>query len=52
MKAIYVQISGESVGEVITVSDMHQRKSEMEKHAEAFIALPGKIYMLINSVRA
>ncbi|KAG5539072.1 hypothetical protein RHGRI_019576 [Rhododendron griersonianum] len=37
----YVQISGESVGEVITVSDMHQRKSEMEKHAEAFIALPG-----------
>ncbi|KAF7139116.1 hypothetical protein RHSIM_Rhsim07G0056300 [Rhododendron simsii] len=35
------EISGESVGEVITVSDMHQRKSEMEKHAEAFIALPG-----------
>ncbi|KAH7863590.1 hypothetical protein Vadar_019551 [Vaccinium darrowii] len=37
----YVQISGEAIGEVITVSDMHQRKSEMEKHAEAFIALPG-----------
>ncbi|THF95795.1 hypothetical protein TEA_027236 [Camellia sinensis var. sinensis] len=38
---IYMQISGESVGEVKTVSDMHQRKSEMAKHADAFIALPG-----------
>ncbi|KAF5952569.1 hypothetical protein HYC85_010513 [Camellia sinensis] len=35
------EISGESVGEVKTVSDMHQRKSEMAKHADAFIALPG-----------
>ncbi|XP_052193266.1 cytokinin riboside 5'-monophosphate phosphoribohydrolase LOG1-like isoform X1 [Diospyros lotus] len=35
------EISGESIGEVKTVSDMHQRKSEMAKHAEAFIALPG-----------
>lgn len=36
-----LQISGETVGEVKTVADMHQRKSEMAKHADAFVALPG-----------
>jgi len=35
------EISGESIGEVKTVVDMHQRKAEMAKHADAFIALPG-----------
>lgn len=35
------EISGETYGEVRVVADMHQRKSEMEKHADAFIALPG-----------
>ncbi|KAJ7982217.1 Cytokinin riboside 5'-monophosphate phosphoribohydrolase [Quillaja saponaria] len=35
------EISGETYGEVKTVADMHERKSEMAKHAEAFIALPG-----------
>uniref|UniRef100_A0A9I9DUW9 Cytokinin riboside 5'-monophosphate phosphoribohydrolase n=1 Tax=Cucumis melo TaxID=3656 RepID=A0A9I9DUW9_CUCME len=35
------EISGETVGEVKTVADMHQRKSEMAKHADAFVALPG-----------
>jgi len=35
------EISGEGVGEVKTVADMHERKSEMSKHADAFIALPG-----------
>ncbi|XP_034887036.1 cytokinin riboside 5'-monophosphate phosphoribohydrolase LOG1 [Populus alba] len=35
------KISGETVGEVKTVADMHQRKAEMAKHADAFIALPG-----------
>ncbi|XAR63451.1 hypothetical protein NMG60_11023390 [Bertholletia excelsa] len=35
------EISGETIGELKIVSDMHQRKSEMSKHAEAFIALPG-----------
>ncbi|XWS77409.1 hypothetical protein CRYUN_Cryun01aG0259000 [Craigia yunnanensis] len=35
------EISGETVGELKTVADMHQRKSAMAKHAEAFIALPG-----------
>uniref|UniRef100_A0A2N9GQR5 Cytokinin riboside 5'-monophosphate phosphoribohydrolase n=1 Tax=Fagus sylvatica TaxID=28930 RepID=A0A2N9GQR5_FAGSY len=35
------EISGETIGEVKTVADMHQRKAEMGKHADAFIALPG-----------
>ncbi|KAF5736440.1 hypothetical protein HS088_TW14G00582 [Tripterygium wilfordii] len=35
------EISGDTIGEVITVTDMHQRKAEMSKHADAFIALPG-----------
>ncbi|KAK0574147.1 hypothetical protein LWI29_018897 [Acer saccharum] len=34
-------ISGETIGELKTVADMHQRKSEMAKQADAFIALPG-----------
>lgn len=37
----HLQISGETVGEVKAVADMHQRKSEMAKHADAFVALPG-----------
>ncbi|KAF4396959.1 hypothetical protein F8388_004927 [Cannabis sativa] len=35
------EITGESVGEVRTVTDMHQRKAEMARQADAFIALPG-----------
>ncbi|KAK9289939.1 hypothetical protein L1049_008101 [Liquidambar formosana] len=35
------EITGEPVGEVRTVSDMHQRKAEMARQADAFIALPG-----------
>ncbi|XP_043814172.1 cytokinin riboside 5'-monophosphate phosphoribohydrolase LOG1 isoform X1 [Manihot esculenta] len=35
------EISGETVGEMKTVADMHQRKAEMARHADAFIALPG-----------
>ncbi|XXG48571.1 hypothetical protein AAC387_Pa02g2977 [Persea americana] len=35
------EISGETIGEVKKVVDMHERKSEMAKHADAFIALPG-----------
>nr|GMD65282.1 cytokinin riboside 5'-monophosphate phosphoribohydrolase LOG1-like [Ipomoea batatas] len=34
-------ISGETVGDLKVVTDMHQRKSEMERNADAFIALPG-----------
>lgn len=37
-----LQISGETVGEVRTVLDMHERKAEMAREADAFIALPGK----------
>lgn len=29
------------MGEVRAVSDMHQRKAEMARQADAFIALPG-----------
>uniref|UniRef100_A0A199UD19 Cytokinin riboside 5'-monophosphate phosphoribohydrolase n=1 Tax=Manihot esculenta TaxID=3983 RepID=A0A199UD19_MANES len=32
---------GDAVGEVLIVSDMHERKAEMAKRADAFIALPG-----------
>ncbi|CAK8569078.1 unnamed protein product [Lathyrus sativus] len=35
------EITGESVGEVRAVSGMHQRKAEMAKQADAFIAMPG-----------
>ncbi|KAK6942544.1 LOG family [Dillenia turbinata] len=34
-------VTGSPVGEVITVSNIHQRKAEMARHADAFIALPG-----------
>ena len=30
------------MGEVKVVRDMHERKAEMAKHADAFIALPGR----------
>lgn len=35
------EFTGESVGEVKVVSDMHERKAEMARWADAFIALPG-----------
>ncbi|KAK8598368.1 hypothetical protein V6N13_094340 [Hibiscus sabdariffa] len=35
------EITGETVGEVKEVSDMHQRKAEMARQSDAFIALPG-----------
>ncbi|OVA07118.1 Cytokinin riboside 5'-monophosphate phosphoribohydrolase LOG [Macleaya cordata] len=34
-------LTGVTVGEVRAVSDMHQRKAEMGRLADAFIALPG-----------
>ncbi|XP_010253717.1 PREDICTED: cytokinin riboside 5'-monophosphate phosphoribohydrolase LOG1 isoform X2 [Nelumbo nucifera] len=34
-------ICGETVGEVKAVADMHQRKAEMARQSDAFIALPG-----------
>jgi hypothetical protein len=42
MYKISLQVTGEPVGEVRAVSDMHQRKAEMARQADAFIALPGK----------
>ncbi|KAH1203854.1 hypothetical protein AAZX31_17G213500 [Glycine max] len=36
-----LEISGEPVGEVRIVSDMHERKAAMAQEADAFIALPG-----------
>ncbi|KAM1043976.1 hypothetical protein ACFX13_035928 [Malus domestica] len=35
------EITGETVGEVRPVDDMHQRKAEMARHSDCFIALPG-----------
>ncbi|GMN24823.1 hypothetical protein TIFTF001_000719 [Ficus carica] len=34
------EITGETVGEVKAVADMHQRKAEMARQSDAFIALP------------
>ncbi|KAK4600174.1 hypothetical protein RGQ29_010014 [Quercus rubra] len=33
--------TGETVGEVRIVADMHQRKAEMARYSDCFIALPG-----------
>ncbi|KAL5856208.1 hypothetical protein ACOSQ3_006043 [Xanthoceras sorbifolium] len=38
---MHIEITGESVGEVRPVADMHQRKAEMARHSDCFIALPG-----------
>ncbi|KAK6944102.1 LOG family [Dillenia turbinata] len=38
------ELTGAPVGEVKTVSSMHQRKAEMARQADAFIALPGSSY--------
>ncbi|KAG7034993.1 Cytokinin riboside 5'-monophosphate phosphoribohydrolase LOG5, partial [Cucurbita argyrosperma subsp. argyrosperma] len=35
------EITGETVGEVRPVDNMHQRKAEMARHSDCFIALPG-----------
>ncbi|CAN6445303.1 unnamed protein product [Victoria cruziana] len=35
------EVCGETVGEVMVVRDMHERKAEMARPADAFIALPG-----------
>ncbi|KAK6143330.1 hypothetical protein DH2020_023678 [Rehmannia glutinosa] len=33
--------TGETVGELRMVGDMHERKAEMARHADCFVALPG-----------
>ncbi|CAI0382213.1 unnamed protein product [Linum tenue] len=35
------ELTGETIGEVRAVADMHQRKAEMARHSDCFIALPG-----------
>lgn len=43
------QISGHAVGNVMIVPDMHQRKAEMARQADAFIALPGVCHIAFCS---
>uniref|UniRef100_A0A453LJK6 Cytokinin riboside 5'-monophosphate phosphoribohydrolase n=1 Tax=Aegilops tauschii subsp. strangulata TaxID=200361 RepID=A0A453LJK6_AEGTS len=38
---LMLQITGVTVGEVVAVSGMHERKAAMGRNADAFIALPG-----------
>ncbi|KAG6505915.1 cytokinin riboside 5'-monophosphate phosphoribohydrolase LOG-like [Zingiber officinale] len=35
------ELADQAVGEVLTVTDRHERKAEMARRADAFIALPG-----------
>lgn len=44
-----MQISGETVGEVRPVADMHQRKAEMARQSDAFIALPGEHHAVFTT---
>jgi predicted Rossmann-fold nucleotide-binding protein len=41
LNSIILQVTGEPVGEVRAVSGMHERKAEMARFADAFVALPG-----------
>ncbi|KAM3283452.1 hypothetical protein P3S67_027097 [Capsicum chacoense] len=38
---MHTELTGETVGKVKVVPDMHQRKTEMARHSDAFIALLG-----------
>ncbi|KAK7342332.1 hypothetical protein VNO80_25280 [Phaseolus coccineus] len=42
-----LQLTDETMGEVEAVADMHQRKAEMAKHSDAFIALLALRYALL-----
>ncbi|XP_031403871.1 cytokinin riboside 5'-monophosphate phosphoribohydrolase LOG1-like isoform X1 [Punica granatum] len=42
------EITGETIGEVRAVLSMHQRKAEMARQSDAFIALPGTYYSAIR----
>lgn len=39
------EICGATFGDLVAVDDMHQRKAEMARRADAFIALPGILHM-------
>ncbi|PHT97825.1 putative cytokinin riboside 5'-monophosphate phosphoribohydrolase LOGL6 [Capsicum chinense] len=45
------ELTGETVGEVKVVADMHQRKAEMARHSDAFIALPGYLLLQLLSLK-
>jgi hypothetical protein len=51
MLCFLVQVTGEPVGEVRAVSGMHERKAEMARFADAFIALPGMHYAACTAER-
>ena len=36
------QITGRTIGKVVVVNSMHERKAEMARLSDAFIALPGE----------
>ena len=40
------QLCGQTIGDLIPVDDMHQRKAEMARLADAFIALPGMYFLM------
>jgi predicted Rossmann-fold nucleotide-binding protein len=42
MRTYVDQVVGETVGGVVPVADMHQRKAEMARQSDAFVALPGE----------
>jgi hypothetical protein len=46
------QICGQTIGQLIPVDDMHQRKAEMARLADAFIALPGMYNMYCSTLLA
>ncbi len=46
------QICGQTIGQLIAVDDMHQRKAEMARLADAFIALPGMYNMYCSTLLA
>ncbi|KAM3398613.1 hypothetical protein P3S68_002129 [Capsicum galapagoense] len=37
-----IELTGETIGEVKVVANMHQRKAKIARHSNAFIALPGR----------
>ncbi|PHT45406.1 Cytokinin riboside 5'-monophosphate phosphoribohydrolase LOG4 [Capsicum baccatum] len=44
-----IELNGEIVGEVKAVAIMHQRKEEMDRHSDTFIALPD-VYGTLNEI--
>ncbi|KAM0908786.1 hypothetical protein ACQ4PT_015260 [Festuca glaucescens] len=44
LHASWSKVTGDPVGEVRAVSGMHERKAEMARYADAFIALPGIVH--------